>query len=201
MRYLVVLIILITLQSCIKLDFKNEYIEVDYYTLSQAEFKTVKDVKIDKSVMIRNFTIATEFDTEYLFEKKGENEIEIYHYHRWLDLPAPLFTDYLTKRFINSETFSSVLKSGSFAIPDLIIEAHIVEFGGYQINKQSYSFIKMNINVLKNNSKKDVLLSKMYEHIEPRKNKKASSIPEAMSLGISEISDKLIIDINESINE
>lgn len=201
MRYLVFLIILISIQSCVQLDFKNEYIEVDYYTLNQPDLESVKNIKVDKSLMIRNFTVASEFDTEYLFEKIGEYDIEIYQYHRWLELPAPLFTDYVTKRIVNSETFSSVLQSGSFAIPDLIIEAHILEIGGYQVDKDSYSIVKMNVNVLKNNPKKDVLFSKMYEQIHLRNNNKASSIPEAISIGIAKITDQLILDIQDNIND
>lgn len=196
MRYIVSFIILIFLSSCLKLNFKSDYQEVEYYSIKQQELNSSNAQKTDQNIMIRNFTISSEYDTEYLIEKDNNSQIELYHYHRWMDLPAPVVTDFVTERFIRSDKFNSVLRTGSFVIPDLVMEGHINHINGIKEDRESYAEASITINVLDNKGK-HLIFTKTYLRKTIREKGKAADLALGLSKVISEITDEIIVDVSK----
>lgn len=192
------LLLILFLTSCIGIP--TEYPEIEYYSLSHIDIKENKYYLFDYSIKLEDVNIPSEFESLFILEQKDKNQVEKYIYHRWLTTPDVLYKNYLNSYLAKSNIFKSILFAENRSIiPDITINANIVDFKANKIDNNVYVII--NFVVTKNNqdNSAEIILNKNYEHRVERENNKIRNIPVAYNKAINMITNSFINDLINSI--
>ena len=91
-------------------------------------------------------------------------------------------------------------------IPDYIMEGQVIDMVAYNgeedDKKANYVYISLRISLLKKvplSTDKTILLNKIFTVKAPRKNNSVGTIAPAFSRAVSQISDKMLIEIQDAI--
>lgn len=199
------LLLLVTLSGCFSL--KSNYPPIEYYRLTQ-EPVTLKNIaKMNVVLMVREMTASGEIDPEHLLATGNNNKIQQYYYNRWITDCSSLVTDFIINRLNAYNAFGvAVVSSSSFVVPDYILEGQIVELMAYNSESNekdaNYVNISLQINVINRVPLKidnKVVYSKMYNAKVPRPDNSVKSIVPAFNKGLSQITDKMLVDIQGAI--
>jgi len=194
--------------SCISL--REEYPEIHYYRLIQTEaaFQNNEIGSIEGTLQIRNFSASDAIDNDHFLGIWDNNEVQVYYYHRWIANAADLFTDFLITRYNDLKVFTGgVVKPGSILIPDYILEGQIIDMTAYNTkdSKQSnYAYISVRFSLVKKvplSTDKTILINKVLSVKSPRKNNSVETIAPAFSIAVSQISDQMILEIQDAIRK
>ncbi len=207
--YYLLIGISLSLTSCISL--KSDYPKITYYRLPQ---KTVQKgtpagsatssalsadaMRLSETLLVKTFTIDTEFDTEQILALNGTSEIQPYNYFRWIAEPRELVTAYVVNHLQASGNFvGGVMTETTSVAPTLQMECRIAEFVARNMgNGAPSAAITLHVVVQRaSGANSPVILQKTYSQTSPRTNGEAASIPEAMSEALSKIADAVIVDI------
>ncbi len=202
--YYLLIGISLSLTSCISL--KSDYPKITYYRLPQ---KTVQKgipagsavssvLSVREILLVKTFTIDTEFDTEQILALNGTSEIQPYNYFRWIAEPRELVTAYVVNHLQASGNFvGGVMTETTSVAPTLQMECRIAEFVARNMgNGAPSAAITLHVVVQRaSGANSPVILQKTYSQTSPRTNGEAASIPEAMSEALSKITDAMIVDI------
>ncbi|MDQ1267183.1 MAG: cholesterol transport system auxiliary component [Bacteroidota bacterium] len=199
------LILTIVFSSCISLTV--EYPEITLYQLTQDSYPTIIDKPLNGSLLIRDFTIASQFDTDHLFADQGVNQIKRYYYHRWSTDFSDLATDFFVDRYSEKGIFrGGVVKSSTMLVPDYILEGHITDLMAYNYDEDSeiknYVYLSINFQFIRKEVEKTGLVTifnKSYYSIIERPDNSVATIVPAYSKAILQISDSLITDIIKAV--
>ncbi|MFC2129919.1 hypothetical protein ACFLSQ_00645 [Bacteroidota bacterium] len=195
------------LTSCISL--RVEYPEIHYYRLSHHEgtFQNIGLGTIDGTLQIRNFSVSDEVDTDHFLAIWGDTKVQRYYYHRWIANCADLITNFMLTRYNDLRVFTGgVVKPGSVIIPDYIMDGQVIDMVAYNgeddDKKANYVYISLRISLLKKvplSTDKTILLNKIFTVKTARKNNSVETIAPAFSKAVSQISDKMLIEIQDAI--
>ncbi len=199
------LILAIACAGCVNL--KDDYPEIAYYGLRQAPSNLARIDTVPGTLQIRDFSIASEYDTEHIIAMLDNGKLHRYYYHRWLTGFADMATDFFVKRFSARNAFAGgVVKSASVTPPDYILEGQVLEMhtrnSELKDPGKSYVNLSIKINLIRRASDKvetTVLLSKVYEQKENRLSGDVSTVAEAYSKAVSIIADQVLVDVQKSI--
>ncbi|MBI5324952.1 MAG: hypothetical protein HZB41_06735, partial [Ignavibacteriae bacterium] len=100
-----------------------------------------------------------------------------------------------------------VVKPNSLVIPDYILEGHLLDMIAHNTRDRepdtNYVKLSIQINLIKKEplkAERNVLLNKLYTISVPRNNNEVTTVAPAFSRGISELTDNMLIDITEAVN-
>ena len=186
---------------------KSDYPRVEYYRLSPEPLSLKNIAKINASLLVRDFSAGGELDTEHLTVLWSDNQVQQYYYHRWVNDCATLVTDFIINRYNQYNAFGgSVVRSSSYILPDYILEGQILELIAVNNAEKSKEPCNVSLSIQVNllsriplKPENKVVLSKVYNLKVPRENNSVKTIVTAASKGISQIADKLLIDIQTAI--
>jgi len=195
----------ICLSGCISI--KSDYPTIEYYRLEQEPTKYRNIGTIPNALLIRDFTVSEEIDTERLIAVVDNTSVKRYFYHRWITDCSSIITDFVVKRYNEMNTFANgVIKSTSIIMADYILEGHILDMIAYnsEENKEVKNEIFLSIRItllgkIPNSTETEVLISKVYSRKEARPNNLASSIAPAFSKSFSSLADEILGDIQVAI--
>ncbi|MCK5742971.1 MAG: hypothetical protein KAH48_12185 [Chlorobi bacterium] len=194
------------LNSCISL--KSEYPETTFYRFKQAPVNEQITGSVPGTLQIRDFAIGDDLDTDHLLAVwDEENRIQRYYYHRWIANCADLTSDFIADRFNTIGAFAQgTVRSSSMILPDYILEGQIIDMIAHNHDDDdeglNYIYISIHISLIKREplkADKAILLNKNYSKKVNRNNYKVKNIAEAFSLGMSELTDDMLMDIQEAI--
>lgn len=197
------------LGSCINL--REEYPEIHYYRLNQIE-GTIQNIgtgTIEGTLQIRDFSISDEIDTDNFLAVSGGTKVQKYYYHRWISNCADIVTNFILTRYNNLRVFTGgAVKPGSMILPDYILEGQVIDMVAHNYegddNNTNYVYISLRISLLKKvplNTDKAIILNKIFTVKSPRKDDSAESIAPAFSNAVSQISDQMLLEIQDAINK
>ncbi len=199
-------IIAVLLTSCISI--RSKYEPVNYYLLQQTPLLAGYTEKFPTQLIVREFRISSQYETEHLlaFQRDG---IKLYYYHRWLNMPNILVTDYLITRLNRHNVFSGGVHSFStIAVSDYYLEGTINEFIAFNDEKrgssENFVIISIQATFLKREKLKvadTVLFSNLYETKVFRKDNSVTNIADTFSRGLAEIADKIMGDIIQALRD
>lgn len=198
----IVVLALVAISSCVNIDIKSDYPEIKYYNLSQ-ENSILKNIDtINAALLVRFFTSEDMLESTRLHGKWEDGRIQLYYYHRWISESPALITDFVIERFNKYNIFSKgTFNSSSMVLGDYVLEGNILEMMAYNNKDEklgsNYIALSIQITLIKRppfSVEKNVVFSKVYSAKEPRPDNKPSSIPNAMSIGISKICDYMVND-------
>jgi ABC-type uncharacterized transport system auxiliary subunit len=196
-------LVLLALSGCISL--KSDYPEINYYRLNQEPGSFTNIGTLNGTLEIRNFTTSREYDTEHLLAVWEDTKLQKYYYHRWVTPCPELLTDFFVNRFIQLNVFTGgTVKSNTILVPDFIMEGQIIEMLAHNSKKDdagsNYVLISVQINIVQREplkSEKNIILNKLYTISFPRPNSEVTNIPPAFSKALSQLVDKLMVDVYE----
>lgn len=204
--YFLVIIFGIIFTSCINI--RSKYEPVNYYLLQQTPLLAGFPEKFPTTLIVREFRISSQYDTENLLARQKDG-IKLYYYHRWLNTPNVLITDYVINRLNRHNVFNGGVHSfATIAVSDYFLEGTINEFIAYNDEKKgpqdNYVSISIQATFLKRQRLKatdSVLFSNVYETKVYRKDNSVTNIAESFSRGLAEITDKIMSDIIKALKE
>jgi ABC-type uncharacterized transport system auxiliary subunit len=194
-------ILAIALQSCISL--KSEYPRTAYYRLEQKAVRSF-GLQSPQSLLVKPFTIDSEFDTDRMITLVNGTEAQPLNYHRWTSEPQELITAHVRSRLAQSGAFTGgVFTPESSVITTLTLEGRIVECLARSLtaNPANTATLTVHFTVqrLEANGAASLLLQKMYTQTLPRANDAAASIAPAMSDAASAVCDSLLSDLASAL--
>lgn len=185
----------------------SKYPPIEYYKLHQEPVSAKNLGKIDITLMVRNFSVSSDLESENLQAIWDDNHIQKYYYHRWAtDFPS-MITDYFVERFSNVGAFTTgVVKSSSWILPDYYLEANILELTAKNSEKtaegSNYVYVSLQITLARRTplkTGKDVVFNENYYQKIERADNTVKSIVPAYSKALSQIADKVILDIEKAV--
>ena len=112
--------IIIVFSSCINI--KDEYPQVEYYQLKQEQSRVNRFESIEGLLLVRDFGINDEVDSEHIIANWDNGQVQRYFYHRWISNCSAMYTDFIVNRFNFNNSFSKgVVKSNSMMPPNFTI--------------------------------------------------------------------------------
>ncbi len=207
-KLLFLLLIFQALSGCISL--KDKYPEITYYNFEQGPKPAGKIKTLEGTLQIRDFTVSSSYDTDHLLAKYGTPpKIKKYYYNRWIASPGDMVTNFFVSRFNILSLFSGgVIKSASVLVPDYNLEGQVINLIGIngENDDPGEDSVEIGIKItlvkrVKTSAKRAVLIAKVYEINVDRNDSSAESMAEAFSVGLTQIADKLMIDIQKAIRD
>ncbi len=201
----ITVLLLAMLSSCINL--KDEYPDITYYSLNDIQSNISEIKQVDGALLIRNFSISSEFDTKHLLANWDSKRVQKYYYHRWISDISDMTTDYIFNRISKLKVFSNgAISSTSMIIPDYILEGQIINLAVNNTDLlesgNNNAEIEIKINLIIRNKEipgETTIFTQVYKEEVLRQNNLVTSIAPAVSRGISLISDKIAVDIKNAI--
>jgi ABC-type uncharacterized transport system auxiliary subunit len=203
-RVILFLISFLILAGCVNL--REPYPIIEYYNLQQ-EPTLLKGLPLKlPTVMVRRVIVNESIDTPHLLINTEPTSVQKLFYHRWISDVSTISTDFLITRINQSGLLSNgVVRSGSIAIPDYVIEPQLIEmvaFNGSQPGaNESYVQVQFKVDVLKRmpDNKLEILYSSSYQQKFVRRKTDIKYIPEAYSRVFSLAVDNIISDLSNVI--
>lgn len=193
------LILGIAATSCIS--FKAEYPKTTYYRLEDRPIQKAAETA-QEGLLVKPFTIDSEFDTDRMIVMASGTEAQPLHYHRWTSEPQELITANITNRLQQSGFFAQgVFTPASSVVPGLQLEGRITEClarGGGTAQEGNVVSLRIHCTVQRLDSigRTSVLLQKVYTQTARRASDGGASIAPAMSEAVSAIGDTLLSDLS-----
>jgi len=194
--------ILLSLNSCI--EFKSDYPETTFYTLSQENINNDLP-SFDASILIKDIKLSSWINLDYLMEYKDNNIIERYYYHKWNNNLQSQIQNLIKNRLILQENFKNgLVHFSSTGKANYVIEIDVLDLKANTSVLEDIAYINANVKVYSNFtiekyhnelSKVQLILNKNYEFSENRKNDKIADIPLYFSNLIAKLIDNILIDI------
>ncbi len=204
-KIMAILPALLVLSACVSI--KSDYQPITLYRLNQEAISAKNLGKINITFMIRNFTTASEFDTEHLLCTWDNSKVQPYYYHRWAADASEMMTDFFFTRYSKTQMFmGGVVGTDSWVVPDYFMEAKILEMMAYSSKEKSSNANYVNVSIQVSLARrsplkieKEIVYSDNYIQKIQRSDNLVSSIVPAMSKAVSQIADKLLLDIQSAV--
>ena len=203
-KIIISLISIVIFTACVNL--REPYPIIEYYNLKQ-EPTLLKGLPVKKpTVMVRRVIVNEAIDTPHLLINTDPTSVQKLFYHRWISDVSTISTDFLITRINQSGLLSNgVVRSGSIAIPDYVIEPQLIEMVAFNANlpgaNESYVKVEFKVDILKRmpDNKLEILYSSTYEQKFVRRKTDIKYIPEAYSKVFSLAVDNIISDLSNVI--
>ncbi len=204
-RIAVLLSGILLINGCV--DLKSDYPEIRYYRFSQEELSNIKHEQLPVAVQFRNFSLSSQINPFRLMAMEGQNEVSMYYYFRWANDCSDMAKDFMIERFSNYDIFKGgVLTPENIIMPDYFVEGMVTDMMAYNTEDEDvekpYVNIQLKISLAVRDiklSNDNVLFTKVYKSKIFRETNKAESIAPSFSKALNEISDELLIDIINAI--
>jgi ABC-type uncharacterized transport system auxiliary subunit len=199
---LLLFLVLLFLPGCFSL--KTEYPEIEYYTLEQEPLSAVSGSKINATLLVKDFTVNENLETDQILASGGDGKITRYYYYRWNSDYAAMITDFFVNRYDTIEGFTGgVIKASSLIVPDYILEAQVLDMMAFNSDAgNSHVELKIQASLLKTmpmSSDKQIVFSKMYYNKTPRSGSAITSVIPSYSKALSKIADEMFDDIQQAV--
>lgn len=194
---------LLFLFGCINL--REPYPKIEYYNLVQEESLLKGLPSKEPVVMVRRVQVNESYDTPHLLVYSEANSVRRLYYHRWISDISTISTDFFITRINKSGLLKQgIVRSGSIAIPDYIIEPQLIDmtaFDSQQKGGECYVNVEFKVSILKRkpDNNLEVLFSSVYKQKFVRRKKDIKYIPEAYSKVFSLAVDNIIADMSNVI--
>lgn len=204
-KVIISILLLVIFTGCINL--REPYPQIEYYTLNQ-EPSLLHDLpKKESKVMVRNIIVNESINTPHLLINWDASRVQKLFYHRWISDLSSLSTDFFITRLNQCGLLNfGVIRSGSIATPEYIIEPHLIEMAAYNTEMpnsgENYVEIELKVDVLKRmpNNNLDIVFSNIYKQKFIRKKVEIKYIPDSYSKIFSIAVDNVISDLSNLLN-
>ncbi len=192
--------------GCVNVNVKSKYPNISYYNLTQEATPVSKQLgtrSIDKNIFIKNFTIASEMDTEKIIIIENDTSQIRCNYNQWTAPMDELLMDFVINRANRYEIFKKgIYRSAATANFDMVLECHVISYNIHNYsensNKQNYVELTFTVNLFSSEKTETgfvPIMSKTYSQKITRADNSINSAVAGLSKLTSEMVDEMIDDI------
>lgn len=194
---LVSTVVAIVVTGCVSL--RSEYPKTTFYRLEQKPVQAAT-VTVAEGLLVKPFSIDSEFDTDHIITLVSTTETQPLHYHRWTSDPQELITACVANRIQQTGLFGKgVFTPSSSVVPQYHLEGRITECLARTATSQPANTVSLTIHFtlqrMDDKAQSNVLWQKVYSQNVNRSNDAASGIAPAMSDAVALLTDALLKDI------
>lgn len=206
-RLSIFLLLLISLSSCISI--KSDYPKIEYYRLSQEPSLITSNVVFEGLLQVRDITVTEDIDTDQFIALWDNTKLQRYFYHRWISDVPSLMTDFIVSRYGKREMFTKGISTSSSLIPpDYLLDIRVLEMMAFNSESKEPNSNKVKLSVqlsfFKRNASEalpKLITKEVFTSEQNRANSTAKTIPIAFSKAFSEISDRIIVAMQNAIQK
>lgn len=199
---LLVLCLFCVLSSC--LDFKQERMKIDYYTLEYDPPGIGSHELLPAVVRIEPFRVAPLYDTNRMIYREGLFKRDAYVYHRWRVNPGDLITYYLRRDLRESGIFKGVLPQESRSPSTHVVEGSVEEFYERDQETDGEAVLNITITLMKSQEpdiSKRIVFQRTYGSTKALGQRSPQALAVAMSQSMAAVSKEIIRDIFISLRD
>jgi ABC-type uncharacterized transport system auxiliary subunit len=193
LRPLLFALILLSFFSCSSL--KQPAQQTDYYTLEYESPRVQGITTLPFVLKIERFSVSPLYDTVQIIYRDQAFRREAYPYEKWRANPGDLVTYYLSRDFKNLGLFEAVAPYDSRLEPSLVMEGSVDEFFEWD-SEEGWKAVLTVSAVLTANPEPDVskriIFQKTFHAVKPCKKRNLTSLSEAMSEAMADVSAQII---------
>ncbi len=188
--------------ACLNLD--KPINKIEFYTLEYDPPKLADLEPLAHVIRVEHFSVAPIYKTNLIIYRDRSFKRDAYVYHKWRANPADLVSQYLIRDMKQSGLFKAVLPHKSRLPSSHMLEGSVDEFFEWDLEKKWNAILSATIALMAENEPditKRILFQKTYRAKKQSKQKNPRALAEAMSIAMSEISEKIIMDIYNSLKD
>jgi ABC-type uncharacterized transport system auxiliary subunit len=200
-KFILLFIGLIFITSCINL--REPYPNIEYYSLKQEQSFLQNLQQKSHTVLLRRVIVNESFDTPHFLIHLDNSKVQRLFYHRWISDISTLTTDFLMTRLNQSKLLvHGVVGSGSVAVPEYIIEPHLIEMTTKNANNiamgENFVEIALKVDFIKRlpDNTLEFVFSNVYRQKYIRRQTETKYIADAYSKVFSMAVDNVISDLS-----
>jgi ABC-type uncharacterized transport system auxiliary subunit len=201
-----ILIIALLLTGCFSI--RTPFIPTQYYTLNQQPFSFKNIAELETFILFKDFSVPEELVENKIMVWFEDGSVQKYNYHRFTTDYPELINNFIFTRLNLSKAFKyGISNSSSTIVPNFILEGKVFEFRAYSDSKdksKNWVNVAIQVNLLKYvpiTNQNKVVLSKVYTQKVERSSREVATIPQAFSIALSTIVDKMLIDLQTATAE
>jgi len=205
LKKIIILIIgisLLSLSACLNLK-KQPINSIEYYTLEYDPPLLTGMDKLPYAVKVERFSVAPTYDTTQIIYREKSFTRNAYVYHRWRVNPGDMVTHFLNRDIRSSGLFQAAIPYESKSKSSFILEGEVEEFFEWDTRDRWDAVLSISISLMAEDEEKinnRVIFQKSYRVTEACKRRHPAALAEAMSLGMSLISQAIIKDIHAHLS-
>jgi ABC-type uncharacterized transport system auxiliary subunit len=189
------LIILVLLSCCACTSFKQPAQQISYYTVEYEPPQVQGITTLPDVLKVERFSVSPLYNTLQVIYRDQSFRREAYPYEKWRASPGDLVTDYLARDFKSSGLFKAVAPYESRVEPSLIMEGSVDEFFEWDSEDGWKAVLTVSTVLLRHpepDLSKRIIFQKTFRAVKPCRKRSITSLSEAMSEAMAEVSSQVI---------
>lgn len=189
------LIFLLLLCFCACSSFKQPGHKIDYYTLEYEPPQIQGIPALPLVLRVDRFSASPLYNTHQIIYRDRSFKRDAYPYEKWRATPGDLVAYYLSRDFKHVGLFKAVAPYDSRVEPSLILEGSVDEFYEWDSEDGWKAVLTVSTVLLAHpepDVSKRILFQKTFHAVKPCKAKNLTSLSEAMSQAMAEVSAQVI---------
>jgi ABC-type uncharacterized transport system auxiliary subunit len=155
-------------------------------------------------IKVNPFSVSPIYNTNRIIYRDSSFKRKAYVYHKWRANPAEVVTYFLRRDMKQSNLFKAVLSRNSRSPSSYMLEGMVDQF--LEMNREDgwEALLSVSITFMEENEpdiSKKILLQKSYRTRKPCMHKNPRALAQAMSLAMADISQRIIKDIHDRLND
>ena len=188
------------LSAC--LDLKQPSNKIDYYSLEYDPPRMHGNQPVADVIKVEPFSVAPIYNTHKIIYRDRSYQRAAYTYHKWRANPGESVTYLLARDMQRSRLFKAVLTRGSKFPYAYVLEGNVDEFLESDTAAGCQAVLALSIVLMAEHElemDKKIRLQKSYQMKSPCEQRSPGAFAKAMSLAMSEASEKIINDIYKNL--
>ena len=156
-----------------------------YFDLNLGPVEKGDKIKIDKILFVEDTNSSETYWTQRMVFRKDPYELEFFMFRMWAKRPSELVEDAVVHFYRNSSTFRKVTEEYSSLDPDITLKINVYSLEMLKYKKKWYGHLALDLEFIDKKSEK-VIMAYSFDRKERIKGRKASYLPEKISLILRE---------------
>ena len=189
------IIFVLLLSCCACSSLKQPGHKIDYYTLEYEPPQIQGITALPFVLRMERFSVAPLYNTHHIIYRDRSFRRDAYPYEKWRAAPGDLVTDYLSRDFKHVGLFKAVAPYKSRVEPSLILEGSVDEFFEWDSEGGWKAVLTVSAVLLaypEPDVSKRIIFQKTFRSVKPCKKRNLTSLAQAMSEAMAEVSAQVI---------
>jgi ABC-type uncharacterized transport system auxiliary subunit len=153
-----------------------------HYTLELLSGSTASASPVPADLLIGRITAPAILRDDRIVYRTGSSQLDVYDYHRWAEMPAPMLESLLLRQFRARGRFRSVQPMRSNTRGDFVVRGHLYDLSEVSGGALSARVV-MELELAEHPSGRAVL-ARYYEKSEPVTGKEVKDVVEALNRAV-----------------
>jgi cholesterol transport system auxiliary component len=200
-KILILLVGLILLPAAC-LNLRQPRNKIEYYTLEYDSPPAGGHQPLPCAIRVERFSVSPVYNSNRIIYRDKSFKRQAYAYYRWRANPGDLVTYFLSRDMTETGLFKAVLARDSRIPPSHLLEGTVDDFLEMDGENGWEAVLSVSIAIMDEKEldiNKKILFQKIYRASKPCRKKNPRALAQAMSMAMSEVSQKIINDSYKSM--